>query len=138
MKNIRQYILASIALLMLTACPSDSEQEPQSYTQEITLPSNASEQEVTLNKLHSSIATVENPVSWLTVETQAYSSDSPRIKLRSTDNNVEAERKCNITINASSGDRVILSVTQQGAPEGTGIENLHSSQTDKPAYHRQW
>ena len=136
MKNIRQYIVAGIALITLTACPNDSEQEPQSYTQKIVLPSSASEQEVTLNKLHSSIASVDNPVSWLTVETQAYSSGSPRIKLRSTDNALEAERKCNVTINASSGDKVVLSVTQQGVPEGTGIDNLHGSQTDKPAYRR--
>lgn len=136
MKNIRQYLLASIALLMLTACPSDSEPEPQSFTQDVTLPSKGSEQVVTLIQLQASVATVENPVSWLTVETQAYSSGSPRIKLRSTDNIIEVERKCNITINASSGDRLILSVRQQGAPKGTGIENLHSSQTDKPAYRR--
>ena len=86
MKKIRLFIFAGIALLMLTACPSDSEPEPQSYTQNIELPSNASEQIVTLNKFSSSITMVENSASWLTVEPQVYFSGSPKVKLRSTDN----------------------------------------------------
>ena len=122
---------------MLTACPSDSEPEPQSYTQNIELPSNASEQIVTLNKFSSSITMVENSASWLTVEPQVYFSGSPKVKLRSTDNIERTERKCNVIITASSGDRVILSVTQQETSEGTGIDDLHGTQTDKPAYRRQ-
>ena len=137
MKKIRLFIFAGIALLMLTACPSDSEPEPQSYTQNIELPSNASEQIVTLNKFSSSITMVENSASWLTVEPQVYFSGSPKVKLRSTDNIERTERKCNVIITASSGDRVILSVTQQETSEGTGIDNLHGTQTDKPAYRRQ-
>lgn len=65
MKNIIQYMFAGIALLMLTACPSEPEAEldtePQTYKQSVVLPSNAMEQEITLNKLNSSIVTVENP-----------------------------------------------------------------------------
>lgn len=137
MKKIRLFIFAGIALLMLTACPSDSEPEPQSYTQNIELPSNASEQIVTLNKFSSSITMVENSASWLTVEPQVYFSGSPKVKLRSTDNIERTERKCNVIITASSGDRVILSVTQQETSEGTGIDDLHGTQTDKPAYRRQ-
>lgn len=138
MKNIRQYIFAGIAILMLTACPSDPESETQSYTQDIMLPSTASEMLVTLSQLKTSIATVENSASWLSVEPQAYySSGSPKVKLCSTANTAKMERKCNVTITASSGDKVVLSVTQQGVSEGTGIDDLHSSQTDKPAYRRQ-
>lgn len=137
MKTIRQYIFAGMAILMLTACPSDPESESQSYTQEITLPSTASEKLVTLSQLQTSIATVENSASWLTAEPQSYSSGSPKVKLRSTANTAKEGRKCNVTITASSGDKVTLSVTQQGAAEGAGIDDLHSSQTDKPAYRRQ-
>lgn len=135
MKNIRQYLVAGIAMLMLTACSSSSEPEAQSYTQDVALPANASEQVVTLNKLKSSIATIENTVSWLIVERQAYSSGSPQVKLRSTVNKAKEERKCKVTVTASSGEKVILSVTQQGSDnENTGIDDLHGSQTDKPAY----
>ncbi|MBO7120148.1 MAG: BACON domain-containing protein [Bacteroidaceae bacterium] len=137
MKNIKQYLMAGMAILMLTACPSDPESETQSYTQNIVLPSNASEQEVTLTQLHSSISNVQNPVSWLTVEIQSYSSGSPKFKLRSASNTERTERKCNVIITAYSGDKVTLSVTQQGVAEGTGIDDLHDSQTDKPAYRRQ-
>ena len=137
MKNIRQYLAACIALLMLTACPSDPESETHSYTQDISLPSSASEQLVTLNQLQSAIATVKNSASWLTVEAQSYSSGSPQVKLRSTANTAKSDRKCNVTITATTGDKVTLSVIQQGTSEGTGIDDVHNSQTDKPAYRRQ-
>ena len=134
MKNIRQYIFAGIAILMLTACPSDPDSETQSYTQDVTLPSYASEQLITLSQLQSSIKTIENSASWLTAEPQSYSSGSPKVKLRATANTAMTERKCNVTITASSGDKVVLSVTQQS--KGSDIEDLHGSQTNKPAYRR--
>ncbi len=136
MKNIIQYMFAGIALLMLTACPSEPE-APQTYKQSVVLPSNAMEQEITLNKLNSSIVTVENPATWITVETPAYTSGYVKIKVHVTANTERTERKCNITITVSSGDKVILSVTQQGSQEGTGIDDLHGAYTDKPAYRRQ-
>lgn len=136
MKDIRQYLMAGMAILMLTACPSDSETEPQAYTQNILLPPYTSEQEIALNQLHSPIATVET-VPWLIVEILAYSSGSPSVKLRSTANTERTERKCNVIITSSSGNKVVLSVTQQGTAEGTGIDDLHGRQTDKPAYRRQ-
>lgn len=135
MKNFRQYILTGMTMLMLTACPSDSEPEPQTYTQDIVLPSGATEQIVTIDKLSSSIATVEKSAAWLTAEPQAYTSGSPRVKLRSTANTAEAERNCNVTVTASSGDKVILSVKQRGVVT-TGTNELHNTQTDKPAYRR--
>ena len=137
MKSIRKYIFAGMAILMLTACPSEPESETQTYTQDITLPSTATEKMVTLSKLQTSIVTVENSASWRSIEPQAYSSGSPKVMLRSTANTAKTERRCNVTITASSGDKVVLSVTQQGVSEGTEIDDLHGSQTDKPAYRRQ-
>lgn len=139
MKYIKQYALACMALLMLTACPGHDD-DGQTYEQEVTLPSNASEQMVTLNSLSTSIESIKNTATWLTVEQQFYSSGSPQVKLRSTDNTDQQERKCNVTITATSGEKVILTVTQQGTNsennEGTGIDDLHGIQTDKPAYSR--
>lgn len=153
MKNISQYLLASMALLMLTACPNDPEEvsetqtqnqtqtqaqtQTQTYNQSIMLSPNAIEQEVILNGLNSPVATVTNSAEWLTVETNAYTSGSVKVKVSVTANVSKEERKCTVTITATSGDKVILSVTQQGIPEGTGIDDLHGSQTDKPAYSRQ-
>ena len=137
MKYIRQYLFAGIAMLMLMACSSDSEPEPQTFTQDINLPSKGSEQVVTLNQLQTSVATVENSSMWLTVEVQPYTFGSPQVKLRSTNNTAKEERKCSVTVTANSGNKVILSVTQQGGYEGTEIDDLHSSQTNKPAYRRQ-
>ena len=135
MKNIRQYILAGIALLMLTACPSDPEPIPeaQTYTQSVELPPSATEQEVTLNGLNTYIATVEYSSAWLIVKKLSFTG-SAKVKLQTTLNMSKDERKCDVIVTSSSGDKVILSVTQQGNPEG--IDDLHNSQTDKPAYRR--
>ena len=139
MKIIKQNLLLCIALFMLTAC-SDKEKDGQAYKQEVTLPSSASELMVTLSSLKSSIETIKDSALWLIVEKQFYSSGSPKVNLRSTENTDETERKSNVTIIATSGDKVILSVTQQGktegSTEGTGIDDLHGTQTDKPAYSR--
>lgn len=121
-------------MLMLTACSSDS--ESQSNTQNLVLPSNSTEQIVTIDKLSSSITTVNNSASWLTVDPQVYTSGSPKVKVRSTANTAETERKCNVTITSSSDETVILSVIQKGTLV-LEIDELHSSQTDKPAYRRQ-
>jgi hypothetical protein len=76
----------------------------------------------------------------LTVIEQSYTSGPPQIKLNATANTGKDERKCNVTITANSGDKVILTVTQQGKSdedeEGTGIDDIHGTQTDKPAYSR--
>ena len=134
MKKISQYIMVGMAMLMLTACSSDS--ESQSNTQNLVLPSNSTEQIVTIDKLSSSITTVNNSASWLTVDPQVYTSGSPKVKVRSTANTAETERKCNVTITSSSDETVILSVIQKGTLV-LEIDELHSSQTDKPAYRRQ-
>lgn len=123
-------------MLMLTACPNDSDSEAQTYSQSIVLPSYASERVVTLNQIRSSITSVENSAPWLVVEPEG----SHMVKLRTTDNTTKTERKCNVTITASMRDdvtKVILSVTQQPASEGTEINDFHNLQTDKPAYRRQ-
>lgn len=138
MKNIKLYLLSGITLFMIIACSKHSVVDPvDTNTQEIAMPPKASEQVVKLTKLSTAISTVEkdNSGSWLTVEQLPYESGSPQVKLRSTDNTAKDVRKCNVTITATSGDKVILSITQQS--EGTEIDDLHGSQTDKPAYQRQ-
>lgn len=147
MKIIKLYLLAGFASLTLTACSGSDPvqvseqqtqpvQEPQIYTHDVTLSSKGSEQVVTLNQLQTPVAAVENSSTWLTVEAQPYTSGSPQVRLCSTDNTANEERKCSVTIAATSGDKVIMSITQQKGYEGTGIDDLHGSQTDKPAYHR--
>lgn len=137
MKNIKLYLLSGITLFMIIACCKHTVVDPvvDTNTQEIVMPPKASEQVVKLTKLSTAITAVENSSQWLTVEQPPYESGSPQVKLRSTDNTAKDVRKCNVTITATSGDKVILSVTQQS--EGTGIDDLHGSQTDKPAYRRQ-
>ncbi len=141
MKNIKKYTIACIAFILLAAC-SDHNDDEHIYKQEVTLPSTVSEQLVRINSLSASIDTVKCTVSWLIVEPQPYySSGSPEVKVRSTVNTNLEERSCDVTITATSGDIVVLTVIQQGTNnennEETGIDDSHGVPTDKPAYSRQ-
>lgn len=138
MKNIKQYALACMALLMMSSCNKDNqEDEGQAYKQEVTMPSEASEQMVTLYSLSSSIEMVKNTASWLVVEQQSYMSGAPQVVLSSTDNKDKKERKCTVTITATTGDKVVLAVTQLGTGQlPTGIDDSHDIPTDQPAFSR--
>ena len=142
MKNIKQYILACVALFMLTACPDDTttttNESGDTNREELTLPSNATEQTVTLYKLSSSIQTISSTPSWLKVDKMSYSSGSPQIKLSSEENTAMDERKCNVNIMDISGGKLTLYITQRGFSkedsEGKGMDDYHNTQTDNPAY----
>ncbi len=141
MKKFKLYVLTIIALLCMNACGDKKEEiDGRAFTQEVTLPANESEQTVTITKLTTEIENIQNSAQWLTVIKQAYTSGSPQVKLSTTANTGKDERKCNVTITANSDDKVILTVTQQGKSdedeEGTGIDDIHGTQTDKPAYSR--
>ena len=141
MEKFKLYALTIIAILCMNACGDKKEEiDGRAFTQEVTLPASESEQTVTITKLSVGIEDIQNSAQWLTVIKQTYTSGSPQVKLGATANTSKDERKCNVTITANSGDKVILAVTQQGKSEedeeGTGIDDIHGTQTDKPAYSR--
>ena len=141
MEKFKLYALTIIAILCMNACGDKKEEiDGRAFTQELTLPASESEQTVTITKLSVGIENIQNSAQWLTVIKQTYTSGSPQVKLSATANTSKDERKCNVTITANSGDKVILTVTQQGKSEedeeGTGIDDIHGTQTDKPAYSR--
>lgn len=149
MKNYKIIVFALFAVLALTACPGSKHEggsspidpitpEGKTYRQSVTLDARGTEQTVTLNDLKSKIDDVENSnTDWLTVLQSTYTSGSPSIIVRATERTETTVRSGIVTIIAVSGDKVILTVTQQGAEEQkTGIDDSHDVPTDKPAYSR--
>ena len=149
MKNFRIIVFALFSVLALSACGGGDDDkgggtpldpitpEGKTYRQNVTLDALGTQQTVTLSDLKSKIDNVQNSTNWLTVLISTYSSGSPKIELRATENISTQQRNVNVTITAVSGDRVILTVTQQGAEEQkAGIDDSHDVPTDKPAYSR--
>lgn len=149
MKNFKIFLLALFSVLALLACGGDDDKgggtpldpitpEGKTYRQSVTLDAQGAEQTVTLSDLKSKIDDVENSnTDWLTVLQSTYTSGSPRIIVRATERTETTVRSGIVTIIAVSGDKVILTVTQQGAEEQkTGIDDSHDVPTDKPAYSR--
>ena len=145
MKTIK--ILATIcaAAMLLTACGggdsdgSSSSSDPinsdptsgKTYTAELTLPAQASEQTVTLDKLSSAVSTLQCSESWLTVEKEVYISGTPKVKLRWTENTTDNPRKCVVTVTTTTGDQLIISVTQK--VKNADTDSSHDTKTDQPA-----
>ena len=145
-------LLASIAMLILAACGGDDPKEPsplnpvdpeptgQTYQQAETLPAEDADKTVTLTNMTTAVKDLEYDADWLTVARQSYTSGSPTLRLTATDNVKDGEttnvRSCTVTVTATNGDKVLLSVTQQGAERKTGIDDSHDVPTDQPAYSR--
>lgn len=147
-KHFKIFLLVMIVVLTITGCGSDDKKEEspinpvtpegQTYEQSVTLDTQGTQQTVTLNDLKSKIDDVKNTNTWLTVLIGTYTSGSPNIVLSAEENTSTQTRSGNVTITSTSGDKVILTVTQQEAEEQkTGIDDSHSIPTDKPAYSRQ-
>lgn len=150
MRTIKRYFFIQISILLLIACGGgdggntehsslnpggdNGGGSPQSYKQSVTISAQGGEQTVTLNNLSSSISSVGSTDSWLVVVPQYYTSGSPTVKLEVEENKTTSERKCDVTIIASSGDKVVLTVTQSAGEANNNIDDIHNENTDQPAY----
>lgn len=148
-KNKYSLLLAIVAIMTLVACGGDDngpsplnpvDTEGKTYQQSETLPAESADKTVTLTNLKTAVKDIEYNADWLTVIKQTYTSGSPSLRLTATDNVKDGEstsaRTCTVTVTANSGDKVLLSVTQEGAERKTGIDDSHDVPTDQPAYSR--
>lgn len=143
--KIFSLLMAIVALMALMACGGDDDKESltegQTFQQSVTLAAQNADETVTLTDLNSAIKDIEYSAEWLTVIKQTYTSGSPSLRLIASDNVKEGAstdaRKCMVTVTVNSGDRVLLTVTQEGAERRTGIDDSHDIPTDQPAYSRQ-
>ena len=146
--NIFSLLCVVVAMVVFAACGGADENKEESplnpvtptgktYQQSVTLDTQGTQQTVTLTDLNSKIDDVANSTDWLTVLISPYSSGSPSLVVSAKENTDTKTRSCNVTITAKSGDKVLLTVTQEAAEEQkTGIDDSHDIPTDKPAYSR--
>ena len=148
-----KYIIALLTMFAIAACSPSPEpdspgnsgggtsgggggstQTPQTYTQSVTFPAKGGEQVVTLSNLTSSVSSVESTPNWLIISPQNYTYGAPTLKLELQENMDTTERSCKVNVLASSGDKVVLTIVQQAAEVKTGIDDIHNTHTDQPAY----
>lgn len=151
MKKICIYLLSLTAIFVLAACggggggsstggggnsgaSSGGGNAPQTYTQSVTVPATSGEQVVTLSNLKSSVSSVGNAPSWIVISPQYYTSGAPTLKLEYQENTATTSRDCKVTVLASSGDKVVLTITQQASEVKSGIDDIHNDPTDQPAF----
>ena len=100
------------------------------------LPAKASEEILTLTGLSSSIsemAGASQSASWLTVTKEAYTSGSPKVKLKATENLQTSKRTAYIVFIAAK-DTLALTLNQAVYQSGTDVNNPSDTPTDQPAY----
>ena len=161
MKRIELYLVALLSVFVLAACgggddggsnPSGGNSggngggsyTPKTYNQSVTLPAKGGDMTVALSSLSSEVSSISNTPSWLVITREYYFSGAPTVKFGFEENKDGQERKATVTVTASSGDKVVLSITQQatggsgggGTQEDVkkGIEDLHDEYTSQPAY----
>ena len=150
MKRLGIYFIAVLGLFLLAACGGGGDDgsstggtnggsgggtyPPKTYSQSVTLPAQGGEQVITLSDMSSAVSSVSSSPSWLVISPQFYSSGAPTLKLEFQENTENQERKASVTVSASSGDKVLLTITQQAGERKDGIDDLHSDKTDQPSY----
>lgn len=148
-KKITAYIITLLGMMIIASCGSDNEDDkgggkgsesnyvPQTYTQSVPIDANGGTNSVKLNDLSTSIKSIdksgESSTSWIAISIETYTSGAPSILLKVEENNTTSERTCEVTVIATNGDKVQLTVTQEaGVPKG--IDDIHNNSTDQPAY----
>lgn len=141
MKTIHSLSIALAASLLL-ACGGGGSDEPtpiepgKFITLTKELPAAASEQSVALTGLNSAVTQMNGhnaTASWLTVSKETYTSGTPRLTLRATENLQTKARQAHIVCIAAK-DTLTLTVVQAVYDATTDVNTTHDTPTDQPAY----
>ena len=143
-------VIMVVAMIALVSCHHHKKEtsplnpveiEGKTYQQSVTLLAENANETVTLTDLKTAVKDTEYNADWLTITKQTYTSGSPSLHLTANDNVKDGAstdaRSCTVTVTANSGDKVILTVTQEGAKCKNGIDDSHDQPTDQPVYSRQ-
>lgn len=150
MKRLEIYLIVVLGIFFLAACGGGGDDGgsssgtggnsgggshiPKTYSQSVTLPAKGGDMVITLSDLNSAVSSVSSTPTWLVISPQYYSSGAPTLKMEFQENTETEERKTSVTVYASSGDKVMLTISQQADEKKDGIDDLHNNQTNQPSY----
>lgn len=150
MKRFSIVFVAVAVVLCMAACGGgDSngggDEGVKTYTQEVKMSWQQENKNVTMTTgwKTSDISEMTGAASWLSVSIY----DPLQLTLKTTDDNEEKnDRSCTVTIIHRNGDKLLLHVVQEGKPDSqndpsneqdepkTGIDDIHDTPSDQPAY----
>ena len=155
MKTIKFLSIIFTTCLVLTSCdeggdPDGNDPLPPTPTIQgkfLTLthnmPATASEETIALTGLSSSITRMagQDNFNWLTVTKEAYTSGTPKVRLKTVDNPKNEVRSAFIVFLAAN-DTLALTVNQAAnaggnPPDNIDVDNPHNNVSDQPAFSRQ-
>ncbi len=141
MKNKILFAIALMCTMLLTSCGgggSDdgggSSSRPSTYYMDINMESAASSQTVVLSNLKTNVSTAISSASWLTPSRQAYASGSPKITIEATANTASSSRNCTVTVTATDGNKVIITVIQKGTSQTSDQPQTKDEVSDQQPY----
>ena len=138
MKKVILNTLAITIMVGLTACSGNDSNEDTAPSLTVNMAAEASKQLVTFDALSEQIESARSMAEWLGVSIAPYTNGSPMLRLNVTANLESIERRTKVLVATISKSKMELIVVQKGKapakPEGTSIEDAHSSVTDQPAY----
>ena len=141
MKNKILFAIALMCTMLLTSCGgggSDdgggSSSRPSTYYMDINLEATASSQTVVLSNLKTNVSTAISSASWLTPSRQAYTSGSPKITIEATANTASSSRNCTVTVTATDGNKVIITIIQKGTSQTSDQPQTKDEVSDQQPY----
>lgn len=104
------------------------------YYMDVNLDAGVCSQTLVLNNLNTNVSTATSSASWLTLTRQSYTSSSPQIIIEATANTSASSRNCTVTVTATDGNRVIITVIQKGTSQSTGQPETTDEVSDQQPY----
>ena len=141
MKDKILFAIALMCTMLLTSCGgggSDdgggSSNRPFTYYMDINLEATTGSQTVVLSDLKTNISTAVSSASWLTPSRQTYTSGSPKIMIEATANTAATSRNCTVTVTATDGNKVIITVIQKGTSQTSDQPQTKDEVSDQQPY----
>ena len=142
MKDKILFAIALMCTMLLTSCGGgDSDDggglssKPSTYYMDVIADASAiSPQTIELSNLNTNVSTAVSSVPWLNVSRESYTSGSPKITIEATANTATSGRNGTITVTATDGNKVIVTVMQKGTSQTSGLPQTNDEVSDQQPY----
>lgn len=141
MKDKILFAIALLCTMMLTSCgggggsdDGGSANRTNTYYMDINMDASASSQTIELSSLKSNISTATCSATWITLARQSYTTGSPKIMIEASANTSASSRNCTITVTATDGNKVIITVIQKGTSQTSGQPQTNNEVSDQQPY----